>query len=86
MRIDVLIFGAGAAGLWCLDRIRRAGFTALLLESFAIGRGQTIQAQALFMAAGNTRYAERGTLLLSRLRRRCRSDGGEASPGSSNRT
>jgi hypothetical protein len=60
MRIDVLIFGGGAAGLWCLDRFRRAGYGAFLLESTAIGCGQTIQAQGIIHGGG--KYALRGLL------------------------
>ncbi|HWO40228.1 MAG TPA: FAD-dependent oxidoreductase, partial [Candidatus Eisenbacteria bacterium] len=52
MRVDVLIFGGGAAGLWCLDRFRRAGYAAVLLESAALGRGQTIQAQGIIHGGG----------------------------------
>jgi glycine/D-amino acid oxidase-like deaminating enzyme len=58
MRADVLIFGGGAAGLWCLDRFRRAGYHALLLEAKALGAGQTIQAQGIIHGGG--KYALRG--------------------------
>jgi hypothetical protein len=58
MLLDVLIFGGGAAGLWCLDRFRSAGYHALLLESAALGRGQTIQAQGIIHGGG--KYALRG--------------------------
>jgi hypothetical protein len=58
MRLDLLIFGGGAAGLWCLDRFRRAGYLAILLESTALGRGQTIQAQGIIHGGG--KYALRG--------------------------
>jgi glycerol-3-phosphate dehydrogenase len=58
MQLDVLIFGGGAAGLWCLDRFRSAGYHALLLESAALGRGQTIQAQGIIHGGG--KYALRG--------------------------
>lgn len=58
MRLDVLIFGGGVAGLWCLDRFRRAGYSALLLESTALGAGQTIQAQGIIHGGG--KYALRG--------------------------
>jgi hypothetical protein len=57
MRLDVLIFGGGAAGLWCLDRFRSAGYTGLLLESRALGFGQTIQAQGIIHGGG--KYALR---------------------------
>jgi glycine/D-amino acid oxidase-like deaminating enzyme len=58
MQLDVLVFGGGAAGLWCLDRIRRAGYHAILLESKALGAGQTIQAQGIIHGGG--KYALRG--------------------------
>src|SRR5262245_4489589 len=58
MRLDVLVFGGGAAGLWCLDRLRRAGYHALLLESVALGNGQTIQSQGIIHGGG--KYALRG--------------------------
>ena len=58
MRIDVVIFGGGAAGLWCLDRFRRAGYYAILLESKALGCGQTIQAQGIIHGGG--KYGLRG--------------------------
>ena len=58
MQLDVLIFGGGAAGLWCLERLRSAGYHALLLESAALGRGQTIQAQGIIHGGG--KYALRG--------------------------
>jgi hypothetical protein len=58
MRLDVLVFGGGAAGLWCLDRFRRAGYHAILLESTALGSGQTIQAQGIIHGGG--KYALRG--------------------------
>lgn len=58
MRLDLLIFGGGAAGLWCLDRFRRAGYVAILLESKALAHGQTIQAQGIIHGGG--KYALRG--------------------------
>jgi len=58
MQLDVLIFGGGAAGLWCLDYFRRAGYHAILLESKALGNGQTIQAQGIIHGGG--KYALRG--------------------------
>jgi hypothetical protein len=58
MRLDVIVFGGGAAGLWCLDRLRQAGYHAILLESHALGEGQTIQAQGIIHGGG--KYALRG--------------------------
>jgi glycine/D-amino acid oxidase-like deaminating enzyme len=58
MRVDVLIIGGGAAGLWCLDKFRRAGYFAILVEVNALGAGQTIQAQGIIHGGG--KYALRG--------------------------
>jgi glycine/D-amino acid oxidase-like deaminating enzyme len=58
MRVDVLIFGGGASGLWCLDRFLRAGYHAILLEATALGAGQTIQAQGIIHGGG--KYGLRG--------------------------
>ena len=45
--LDVLIFGGGVAGLWLLDELRRAGVSSALLETQALGEGQTIAAQGI---------------------------------------
>ena len=47
MDIDLLIVGGGIAGLWLLDEARRAGYRALLVESRALGSGQTIASQGI---------------------------------------
>lgn len=44
---DTLIFGGGAAGLWLLDEMARRGHPSLLLETAALGAGQTIAAQGI---------------------------------------
>lgn len=44
---DIVIFGAGIAGLWTFNRLKRAGYDVLLLESTAIGCGQTIASQGI---------------------------------------
>ncbi|USO06380.1 MAG: FAD-dependent oxidoreductase [Rhodospirillales bacterium] len=44
---DIVIFGAGIAGLWAFHRYKRMGYDALLLESFGIGGGQTIASQGI---------------------------------------
>lgn len=44
---DIVIFGAGIAGLWTFNRLKRMGFDVLLLESHAIGGGQTIASQGI---------------------------------------
>lgn len=44
---DIVIFGAGIAGLWTFHRLKRAGYDVLLLESNAIGCGQTVASQGI---------------------------------------
>jgi glycine/D-amino acid oxidase-like deaminating enzyme len=57
---DVLIFGGGIAGLWSLLRLRQQGYSALLLESRALGGVQTIASQGIIH--GGTKYALGGNL------------------------
>lgn len=45
--LDALIIGGGAAGLWTLHELRRKRRTALLVEPFSLGQGQTIQSQGI---------------------------------------
>jgi len=47
MRVDVLVFGGGIAGLWLLDELRRAGYGCLLVETGALGGIQTIGSQGI---------------------------------------
>ncbi len=47
MRLDAVIFGGGAAGLWLLDRLSRDGHHVVLLEARSLGAGQTIGSQGL---------------------------------------
>lgn len=44
---DIVIFGAGIAGLWAFHALKRLGYDVLLLEKNAIGKGQTIAAQGI---------------------------------------
>lgn len=44
---DIVIFGAGIAGLWNFHRLKRMGYNVLLLEKEAIGCGQTIASQGI---------------------------------------
>ena len=46
-RLDVVIFGGGAAGLWLLDTLVRRNYSVLLLEAHALGSGQTVAAQGI---------------------------------------
>jgi len=47
MPVDVLVFGGGIAGLWLLDDLVRIGRRALLIESGALGQGQTVASQGI---------------------------------------
>lgn len=58
--VDVVIFGGGVAGLWLLARLRGLGYQAVLLESQALGAGQTRYAQGIIH--GGTKYALTGKL------------------------
>lgn len=60
---DIVIFGGGIAGLWTLARLRRAGFSAVLFESNALGGGQTIASQGIIH--GGAKYALSGNLTAS---------------------
>jgi len=44
---DIVIIGAGIAGLWAHNRLRGMGYDSLLLESKAIGCGQTLASQGI---------------------------------------
>ena len=47
IQIDCLIFGGGVAGLFTLNKCTELGYQALLLESNALGHGQTIDSQGI---------------------------------------
>jgi len=59
-RKDIVILGGGIAGLWLLNRLRSAGYAAVLLESTALGHGQSIASQG--MIHGGMKYALGGAL------------------------
>lgn len=63
MRLDAVIFGGGAAGLWLLDRLQRQGCQAVLLEADALGSGQTIGSQGIIH--GGLKYTLQGWLTKS---------------------
>ncbi len=44
---DIVIFGAGIAGLWVFNRLCNLGYDTLLLEKESIGGGQTIASQGI---------------------------------------
>lgn len=47
MKPDIVIIGAGIAGLWLHNLLKSKGYDVLLLEKNAIGSGQTIAAQGI---------------------------------------
>ena len=63
MRLDALIFGGGAAGLWLLDRLSRDGHHVLLLEARSLGSGQTVASQGIIH--GGLKYTLSGLLTKS---------------------
>lgn len=46
-KADIIIFGAGVAGLWLHHRFSKAGYNSLLLETDAIGGQQSIASQGI---------------------------------------
>lgn len=63
MRLDSVIFGGGAAGLWLLDRLSRDGHHVVLLETNALGAGQTVASQGIIH--GGLKYTLSGMLTRS---------------------
>jgi glycerol-3-phosphate dehydrogenase len=57
---DVLIVGAGVAGLWLNARLQRAGWSTLLVEQGSLGGGQTLKSQGIIH--GGAKYALHGAL------------------------
>jgi glycerol-3-phosphate dehydrogenase len=58
--LTTLIIGGGIAGLWLCDALRRRGDSVLLLESAALGAGQTIASQGIIH--GGVKYALAGAV------------------------
>jgi len=58
IELDAVILGGGIAGLWTLARLRAAGVHAVLLETRALGAGQTGWAQGIIH--GGIKYALTG--------------------------
>ena len=63
MKCDAVIFGGGVAGLWLLDELLRKGCSAILLESGALGSGQTVASQGIIH--GGLKYTLQGMLTRS---------------------
>ncbi len=55
--VDLLVIGAGIAGLWVLDAAVRKGLTAVAVECEALGAGQSVCAQGIIH--GGLKYALR---------------------------
>ncbi len=60
LKTDIIIFGGGIAGLWLLNRLTTAGYSAVLFETDELGCGQTLASQG--MVHGGIKYALGGTL------------------------
>jgi glycine/D-amino acid oxidase-like deaminating enzyme len=54
VRTDIVIFGGGIAGLWLLDALHQAGYSAIILNKGPLGQGQSIAAQGIIH--GGTKY------------------------------
>lgn len=57
---DVVIIGAGIAGLWLHHRLNDMGIHAVLIENGQIGQGQTLSSQGIIH--GGSKYALNGVL------------------------
>lgn len=47
IKCDIVVVGAGIAGLWTFNRLKRMGYDVLLLENNAIGGGQSVASQGI---------------------------------------
>ncbi len=47
IKTDILIFGGGIAGLWLLNRLRNAGYSAILLEQDRLGGHESVNANGI---------------------------------------
>ena len=57
---DILVVGGGIAGLWLNARLRRAGYSSVLVENSALGGVQSMRSQGIIH--GGTKYALHGAL------------------------
>ena len=57
---DVLIVGAGVAGLWLNARLRKQGFSTIVVERDSLGGGQSVKSQGIIH--GGVKYALHGAL------------------------
>lgn len=61
--VDVVIVGAGIAGLWLHAHLKHNGWSALILENIALGYGQSVASQGIIH--GGTKYNLTGTMTRS---------------------
>jgi glycine/D-amino acid oxidase-like deaminating enzyme len=57
---DVIVFGAGVAGLWIANRLTQAGYNVIVVEKEKLGSGQTMASQG--MIHGGQKYLLQGVL------------------------
>ena len=57
---DVLIVGAGVAGLWLNARLRKQGFSTIVVERESLGGGHSVKSQGIIH--GGAKYALHGAL------------------------
>ncbi|MDG1582579.1 FAD-dependent oxidoreductase [Pseudomonas sp. GOM6] len=57
---DVLIVGGGIAGLWLNARLRKLGYSTVLVENASLGGGQSVKSQGIIH--GGAKYALHGAL------------------------
>jgi glycine/D-amino acid oxidase-like deaminating enzyme len=55
---DVIVFGAGVAGLWIANRLNQAGYNIIVIEKEKLGSGQTMASQG--MIHGGQKYLLQG--------------------------
>ena len=60
LQTDIAIIGGGIAGLWILNQLRNAGYSAILFEQKALGSYQTIGSQGIIH--GGIKYTLAGAL------------------------
>ena len=60
IHVDITIIGGGIAGLWLLNRLRSAGYNAILFEENRLGSAQTIASQG--MIHGGIKYTLGGKI------------------------
>lgn len=80
---DIVIFGAGIAGLWTFHRLKNIGYDVLLLERETIGCGQTIASQGIihsglkFSLAGKVNALARTISAMPQIWKDCLQGNGE---------